>query len=170
VRVTGYAELGTLNMKFGTQTSMKIKFNWGTGIVIALVIMISGMLVLVSVAIRQDYDLVDDDYYQKSIDYQQHIEKVKNNDGLTVKVKFELSTDSLTLRFPELSNADQYSGEVHFYSPVEKKRDLTLPLKLDTARSQTILLNALEKGRYQIKIDWKAGGVSYYQEEEITVE
>ncbi|MBV5313955.1 MAG: FixH family protein [Prolixibacteraceae bacterium] len=149
---------------------MKIKFNWGTGIVIAFVIMISGMLILVSIALRQDYDLVDDDYYQKSIDYQQHIEKVKNNDGLTVKVKFELYSDSLTMKFPELSNADQYSGEVHFYSPVEKKRDLTLALKLDTAHRQTVLLNTLEKGRYQVKIDWKAGEVSYYQEEEITVE
>jgi nitrogen fixation protein FixH len=149
---------------------MKIKLNWGTGIVIAFVIMISGMLILVSIALKQDYDLVDDDYYQKSIDYQQHIEKVKNNDGLAVKIKFVLAGDSLTLRFPDLANEEKYSGEIHFYSPVEKKRDLTLPLELDSARSQMILLNALERGRYQVKIDWMAGKVAYYQQEEITLE
>jgi len=146
-----------------------MKFNWGTGIVIALVVMISGMLVLVSIAIRQDFDLVDDNYYQKSIDYQQHIEKVKNNDGLAAKVKIELAGDSLTLKFPNLANSGEYSGEVHFYSPVEKKRDLTLPLQLDSSRSQTILLNTLETGRYQVKIDWKANETSYYHEEEIVV-
>jgi len=58
------------NLEF---TTMKIKITWGTGIVIALVVMISGMIYLVSIAVRQDYDLVDKDYYQKSVNYQQHI-------------------------------------------------------------------------------------------------
>lgn len=149
---------------------MKIKFNWGTGIVIALLVMVSGMLVLVSVAIRQDFDLVDTDYYQKSINYQQHIEKVKNNNELPKKIQFSLSVDSLTLKFPDLGNYLDYSGEIHFYSPVGKKRDLTLALKLDTALTQTILLDSVERGRYQVKIDWKANSTTYYHEEEITVE
>lgn len=149
---------------------MKIKLNWGTGIVIALLVMVSGMLVLVSVAIRQDFDLVDTDYYQKSINYQQHIEKVKNNNQLPVKIQFSLSVDSLTLKFPDLGNYRDYSGEIHFYSPVEKKRDLTLALKLDTALTQTVILNSVERGRYQVKIDWKANSTAYYHEEEITVE
>ena len=54
---------------------MKIKFNWGTGIVIAMIVMVSGMIFLVSIALRQDYDLVEDDYYQKSVDYQRHIDE-----------------------------------------------------------------------------------------------
>ena len=63
---------------------MKIKFNWGTGVVLALLVMIAGMSFLVSIAIRQDFDLVDKDYYQKSITYQQHIEKVGNTDRKSV--------------------------------------------------------------------------------------
>jgi len=61
---------------------MKIKFNWGTGLVIAMAVMIGGMVTLVTIAVRQDYDLVEDNYYQKSVDYQQHIEKVKRTDAL----------------------------------------------------------------------------------------
>jgi hypothetical protein len=147
-----------------------MKFNWGTGIVIAMIVMVSGMLVLVSIALRQDYDLVDDDYYQKSINYQQHIEKVKNNEALPQKIKFEQADDTLTLAFPRLASSVDYKGTIHFYSPVEENRDLTIELRPDTGFVQTILLNKLEAGRYQVKIDWNAGSTAYYHEQEITVE
>jgi len=148
---------------------MKIKINWGTGIVIALIVMISGMIFLVSIAVRQDYDLVDNDYYQKSVNYQQHIEKVKNNEALPEIIKFDQSADTLKITFPKVGNFQEYTGEIHFYSPVTEKRDLTLKVKPDSGFSQTINLKNLEKGRYQVKIDWMVGKVSYYQEEEIAV-
>ncbi len=148
---------------------MKIKFNWGTGVVIALLVMIAGMSYLVSIAVRQDFDLVDNDYYQKSITYQQHIEKVGNTAELEKKIVFELSADTLKLTFPNLGNYQNFTGKIHFYSPVEARRDYSLEVKPDTAFSQTIELKNLEKGRYQVKIDWTANEVSYYQEEEINL-
>lgn len=148
---------------------MKIKINWGTGIVIALVVMISGMIYLVSIAVRQDYDLVDNDYYQKSVNYQQHIEEVKNTAALAEKIKFEQSADTIKIVFPNLGNTQEYSGEIHFYSPVEEKRDETVKLKLNGNFSQSISLRSLKSGRYTVKIDWSANKVSYYQEEEIVV-
>lgn len=131
--------------------------------------MISSMSYLVSIAIRQDYDLVDPNYYQKSVNYQQHIEEVKNTDKLVKKIEFELSTDTLKLKFPELVNNTEYSGKIHFYSPIQEKRDLKLPVKIDATFAQNIILKDLERGRYQVKIDWTANKVSYYQEEEIIV-
>lgn len=122
-----------------------MKFNWGTGIVIALVVMITGMIVLVSIAVRQDYDLVDNDYYQKSINYEQHIEKVQNTSGLKEKILFEQTTDTLKLTFPNLADFQEYSGEIHFYSPVEEKRDLTLNVKLDSTFSQSVDLKSLKR-------------------------
>jgi len=148
---------------------MKIKINWGTGIVIALVVMIGGMIYLVSIAVRQDYDLVDKDYYQKSVNYQQHIEEVKNTEALAEKIKFDQSADTLKMMFPDLGNIPEYSGEIHFYSPVEEKRDETMTLKLNGNFSQSIGLRSLKSGRYTVKINWSANKVSYYQEEEITV-
>jgi len=146
-----------------------MKINWGTGIVIALVVMIGGMIFLVSIAIRQDYDLVDKDYYQKSVNYQQHIEEVKNTAALAEKIKFDQSADTLKMMFPNLGTVQEYSGEIHFYSPVEEKRDETLKLKLNSNFSQSIGLKGLKSGRYTIKIDWSVGKTSYYQEEEITL-
>jgi hypothetical protein len=146
---------------------MKIKFNWGTGIVLALVIMVSGMLYLVSIALRQNDDLVENDYYQKSITYQQHIDEARNNNALSEKIRFEFSPESLKLSFPKLANSQEFEGEIHFYSPVEEKRDMTIKIKLDSMYNQIIDLKSQQKGRYQVKIDWKTSKVSYYQEEDI---
>ncbi len=148
---------------------MKLKFNWGTGIVLALIVMIGGMIFLVSIALRQDYDLVESDYYQKSVDYQKHIDEVKNTEALAEKVRFEQTTDSLKLTFPSLSLVDDYSGEIHFYSPVEEKRDETVKLKLNNQFIQAIDLKNLKSGRYTVKLNWTANKKSYYQEQEITV-
>ena len=148
---------------------MKLKFNWGTGIVLALIVMIGGMIFLVSIALRQDYDLVESDYYQKSVDYQKHIDEVKNTEALPEKVRFEQITDSLKLTFPSLSLVDDYSGEIHFYSPVEEKRDETVKLKLNNQFIQAIDLKNLKSGRYTVKLNWTANKKSYYQEQEITV-
>jgi len=153
----------------GVRGGFLMKINWGTGIVIALIVMISGMIFLVSIAVRQDYDLVDNDYYQKSVNYQQHIEKVNNTAALSEKIQFNQSADTLKITYPDLGNAQEYRGEIHFYSPVAEKRDLTLKVKPDSGFSQTINLKNLEKGRYQVKIDWSAGKGSYYQEEEIVL-
>ncbi len=149
---------------------MKIKFNWGTGVVMALLIMMAGMTYLVSIAIRQDHDLVDDNYYQKSINYQQHIDDAGNTAKLDQKLVFTLSVDTLKIQFPELAVSTDYSGEIHFYSPVAAKRDFKLAAKPDTGFAQIIALKSMEAGRYQVKVNWTANSVSYFQEEEILIE
>ena len=148
---------------------MKIKFNWGTGIVLALIVMIGGMIFLVSIALRQDYDLVESDYYQKSVDYQKHIDEVKNTESLAEKVTVDQTGDSLKLIFPALASVNDFSGEIHFYSPVEEKRDETVKLKLNNQFIQAIDLKNLKIGRYTVKLNWTANKKSYYQEQEITV-
>ena len=148
---------------------MKIKFNWGTGIVLAMIVMIGGMIFLVSIALRQDYDLVENDYYQKSVEYQKHIDEVRNTEALAEKVRFDQTEDSLKLTFPALASVQDFSGEIYFYSPVEEKRDETVKLKLNSQFIQAIGLKNLRNGRYIVKLNWAANKKSYYQEQEITV-
>jgi len=149
---------------------MKIKINWGTGIIIAFAVMVSGMLLLVSIALRQNDDLVENDYYQKSINYQQHIDKAQNNATLVEKIKIENDSKSLKLIYPKLTDYKEYSGEILFYSPVEAKRDMTIGITADSSYTQRIDLSQLQPGRYEIKINWQAGKIMYYQQDELTVE
>ncbi|MGQ8337647.1 FixH family protein [Sunxiuqinia sp. A32] len=146
---------------------MKLKINWGTGILIAIITMVSGMLVLVFIATRQDYYLVDDDYYQKAVNYQQQIEKIKNANELIEKVNINYSGKNLKLDFPLIFQHEKLEGTIQLYSPVNGNHDLTFPVKIDDKLSQLLSLEKLPKGRYKIKLDWTANDKSYYQELEI---
>ncbi|WP_159521911.1 FixH family protein [Sunxiuqinia indica] len=146
---------------------MKLKINWGTGIVIALLIMISGMLFLVSIALRQDFYLVEKDYYQKSVNYQSQIDKINNVTKLAVPVKLTQSDKAIQINFPELFKKEQLKGTIHIYSPVSEKNDMKLPILLNAALSQSISVKNLPKGRYTVKLDWTSNEKPYYQELEM---
>ncbi len=149
---------------------MKIKFNWGTGIAIAIVLMVSGMLYLVSIASRQDYYLVEDDYYQKSVNYQQKIDKIKNVNLLEEKVQLTQLGSNLQLSFPALFKHDLLEGTIQVYSPVSERNDLNIPLQLDSTLQQLVEVSRLPKGRYKIKLDWTADEKPFFQELEIMLE
>ncbi|MGQ7870872.1 FixH family protein [Sunxiuqinia sp. sy24] len=146
---------------------MKLKINWGTGIVIALLIMISGMLYLVSIAVRQDYYLVEKDYYQKSVNYQTQIDKIQNVNQLPERVKLVQSTHAIQINFPQLFQDELLEGTIHLYSPMSEKNDLSLPIQLDAKLSQSVSVKNLPKGRYIVKLDWTANEKPYFQELEI---
>ncbi|WP_299576183.1 FixH family protein [uncultured Sunxiuqinia sp.] len=148
---------------------MKLKINWGTGIAIALLIMMSGMVYLVSIAVRQDYYLVEDDYYQKSVNYQAQIDKIQNVNKLTERVKLVQSAHAVQINFPQLFKHELLEGTIHFYSPMSENNDLSLPLKLDEQLSQSVSIKKLPKGRYIVKLDWTANEKPYFQELEIQV-
>ena len=146
---------------------MKIKINWGTGIVIALALMMSGMLVLVYIATSQDYSLVEKDYYQKEIAYQQQIDKINNAAGLKEKISCTQKVNGLEICFPHFFDTDTLQGTIHLYSPLSSKNDRTVPIRLDGNLSQLVSIDNLPKGKYKVKVDWTARQTPYYEELEI---
>jgi len=69
-----------------------MKFNWGTGIVIAIIGFMSFILYFVitmSTDNTYSYDLVTDKYYQAELDYQQEINAEQNANALTEKIQIE---------------------------------------------------------------------------------
>lgn len=62
--------------------------NWGKGIIVALSLFVGFILFLVITLMRQDVDLVSEDYYKQEIDYEARIQKEQN--GLNNAAKIEL--------------------------------------------------------------------------------
>ena len=147
-----------------------MKLNWGTGIVIALSIMIIGMLTLVYIATRQDYFLVEKDYYQKGINYQGQIDRINNLNKLREKPQLIQEGQSLKLQLPAWFQNKTIEGEILIYSPVDEKLDKTTAIKLNESLQQTISLQDTKPGRYTVKLDWQADNTPYYWEQQITVE
>jgi len=148
---------------------MKFKFDWGAGVVAIIVGIVLFTSTLVLIATRQNFALVDKDYYERGVTYDQQIDKVENTNALIEKISFRQENNQLVVVFPPEIGKKKVQGSIHFYSPANKSNDFLTAIKTDANFHQAINTERLVKGRYVIKVDWKTGSKSYYQEETINI-
>ncbi len=79
----------------------KIKWNWGTGIFLSIVIFMMILIGLVYVFMNQDVDLVTKNYYGKELKYQGQIDKINNTTELAKQVGISFINNSIQLTFPD---------------------------------------------------------------------
>lgn len=143
---------------------MNIKFNWGTGIFIFIVLFIVSMISIIIFSFNQQVNLVTPEYYPKGVQYEDHIIKVKNTSLLKEKIQYSQTDKNIILSFPEEFSGKAISGTVQFYYITDFEKDYTFELKLDKDRKQKFSTEKLVNGRYKLKIDWEDGEKTYFQE------
>lgn len=147
------------------------KFNWGTGIVLAVTIFIIATLSVVSYLISLDFYLVSKDHYQEGVEYQQTIDKKQRAENLEtpVVVLFDEPTVSIKLIFPKEVLSDSLSGDITFYRPNNPELDKRYKLNLNPDGLQTIPVGEFEKGRWKLTVEWKADSLAYLKEKNIFI-
>jgi hypothetical protein len=146
-----------------------MKFNWGTGILIFIIIFVSGIGTLVYISFQQDINLVHKDYYPREIEHQKMIDKVNNTNQLVGKIKILLSDSMVEVVFPNEFRFGEIDGEILFYRPSDFNEDLAFPIQLSDKGTQHISTDGLLLGKYIIKVEWVFGETEYYFEEAIHV-
>jgi nitrogen fixation protein FixH len=145
------------------------KFNWGTGIVAAFVLFIGFILYFViktSTDTTYEYDLVDPNYYQKELDFQNQINKLENTKKLKEKVLFETTKEGVLITFPKELNPENIKGMVSLYRPSNQILDREIPLSLSNS-SLLIPKKVLVGGRWDIFIDWSYKDTKYLNKKSI---
>lgn len=147
-----------------------MKFNWGHGIILVILLSMAGFLTLVFISTNERIDMVTEDYYPKELKYDDQIEKIKNYNALTKKVEITLE-ESLLIQFPDdMANADAISGLVHLYRPSDKDLDIEKEIKLDEAYRMTISKQDLKSGKYELIIEWQANGQPYLTKQAVYID
>lgn len=148
-----------------------MKFNWGTGIVVGMVLYMGFIITLSTKMIGSKVDLVDNNYYELGIEHEQHIERVKATRALSqpIDVKVNFSAQQLELTFPKEFNNQSIKGTVILFRPADKNEDVRKPLKLDSKLQQNISLSKLSDGIWKVKLQWNSAGKDYYYEKEIVI-
>ena len=144
-----------------------MKFNWGTGILITIILFFLAVIGFFIFSSNLDINLVEENYYEKELVYQERIDRINNTRKLGENIRINLENNQLIVIFPKFFTGKAVEGHVWFYRPSDPAKDFTVPLQLNDSAVQAIDASGLEPGRYKIKIDWKAEGVGYYFEEEI---
>jgi len=146
-----------------------MKFNWGTGIVIVIILFVLGMSLLVYISFKNKISLVYKDYYPREIAHQTMIDKVNNAARLLENVKITNKGDSLEVAFPGIFDFSKVTGEILLYRPSDDLKDLHLPITLSSMGLQNIPTGNLFVGKYIVKVDWMYDGTAYYHEQDVHI-
>lgn len=118
----------------------------------------------------QDVSLVSDNYYEKSLSYQDEIDKQSRTNSLDEEVTINFNGQIINILFPVEYLNGNLSGEIYFYRPSDSKLDFKMPLDLNEEGNQMILVKNFEKGFWRVKLNWTMDGDGYYNERAINVE
>jgi len=147
-----------------------MKINWGTGIVIGMVLFISFIMYFVITMLSSsefDHDLVVEDYYKAELHYQQEIDAEENALALKEHIQLERNGSELKLKFPEHMNISEIEGSVNFYRTSNKELNFSIPFKKMEELGFIVPETQLIKGRWNIKISWLQNDKEFLFKKEI---
>lgn len=147
-----------------------MKFTWGTGIACFYTLFVIVMVSMVVFATNNPTDLVQENYYEKDINYESY--RQKRAKGASVKTQVDVVAESgnsaIKISLPsEMRNA---TGTVTLFRPSNKAYDTSFELNLDEKSTMTYALpGQTVKGLWKLKLDWQVNGQQYFQEKTIFI-
>jgi len=147
-----------------------MKFNWGTGIVMAFAAFIAFILyfvILASTDNRANHDLVTEEYYKEELAYQKEIDALSNAKDYVSQFNFVKHENGLTITFPSKMNYKEIEGKVSLYRPSNKHLDFDFPISLSN-KHLLIPDKRLLDGRWDIKIYFNYQGKEHLIKKSIT--
>jgi nitrogen fixation protein FixH len=146
-----------------------MKINWGTGIVIGMILFIGFILFFVikmSTDKKYSHDLVTEEYYKREMMYQQEIDAEENLNSLSSIIEGKRVAQGWLLSFPKEIIPSKVKGTVFLYRPSNKQLDFDLPIVL-TSSNLLIPDESLLDGRWNITMDWEYEGKKYLYKKSI---
>ena len=147
----------------------KMKFNWGTGIAISIIIFLIISFAMIFHFMSQKVDLVTDNYYEKTLVYQNQIDEAERTKEINNEVKLEYLNNKLKFTFP-VSVVDKMSdGEVFFYRPSDSNMDFKAPIQIDKNGKLLLDISKIDKGYWKVQLKWFMNGESYSVERTVMI-
>lgn len=148
---------------------MKIKFNWGTGILITIIVMISWLGFLISKAFDYKINMDSDDYYERGLVHSVQMERIQRSLPFKNDFSVEQNGEFVTIKYPHFFESKNISGELWFYRPSDYELDKKIAALNQNKNSQDIHNQHFTKGRYLVRATLQVDSLSYFFEREIII-
>lgn len=148
-------------------TNKNMNINWGTAILIFIILFLALSAVFVIFALKQNRDLVETDYYEKGANYSQQIEINKRSAIYNDSISIENEGKYLVLKANVSKSITTF--DVYFFRPSDKTYDYRIQFP-STNTSMLIEKSKLTRGRYIVRLSWKSGNNVYMANKEVFVE
>lgn len=143
---------------------------WGWRITMLYSGFVIMMLFLVWKTTTVKDDLVTPDYYAKELKFQDQLDKQKRTHELKEQPQWNVNGKKIAIQFPAELVTKNVKAEILFYNAAEAKRDFTISCSPDSNGNCEVSSDKFQHGVYQMKMDWSAGGVSYFNEGTINIQ
>jgi len=147
-----------------------MKFNWGHGIFIFLVVFLLSMAFVVYKGFQQKNALVEEEYYPKGLEYQKQINRIANADSMAEKINLVQKDGNIIVSYPISFLGKKLEGTLFFYRPSDDAGDYKETMVCDNSLQQRVPTARLLAGKYIVKLNWKMDGVEFYYEEPMVIE
>lgn len=147
----------------------KNKFNWGTGILITIIIFMVITIGTVIFLINQDVDLVASDYYDKGIHHQEQIDRMNRTNKMGDEVSINPENGFIRLVLPKSFAQKSLNGTIQFYRPSDSKKDFAVAVAIDSSAQQLISTQNMDKGYWKVKLNWSQESIEYYKESSFVI-
>lgn len=118
---------------------------------------------------NQKVDLVTDNYYEKTLVYQNQIDEAERSREFDKEIKLEYSDSQLKFIFPDSVVKVMSDGEFYFYRPSDSKKDFKAQLQTDKNGEQLFDVSKIAKGYWKIQMKWLMNGESYSVERTVMI-
>lgn len=138
--------------------------NWGYKILTAIMVFLTGMGTMVTIAMRQNNDLVDDQYYVRELTHQQLLDADKNLNALNGKITIQKQEDAIVILLPEAASQAASEASITFIRPNDKKKDRHYHRK-ETPQQIRLSSKDFSTGWYTVRVSWTNEQIPYYNEQ-----
>jgi len=140
--------------------------NWGNKIVLAFVGFVAILVTMVYISVSTEFNLVEEDYYNQELAYEEQIQRIKNHNALAEKPTFNVDRSNflVQLAFPEALVNEMVDGTLLFYRSSTARFDKELPMKFDADGKLSIDISKFPIGAWKLKMSWSDKDKEYYKE------
>jgi hypothetical protein len=146
---------------------MKAPITFLQGIIIAIVAPIMLLTIFIIFSNKNTFGMVENDYYQKELNYQIQIDRENRTNQLLENVVFIYNESAVVIEFPKMFDHNDIHGEILFFRTSDTSKDFKFNIELDKDRKQYINIVELMRGAWTIKVNWINQEDEYYSEKRI---
>jgi len=144
---------------------MKIKLNWGGGLVLGMGAFMLFITILGVYMFTQSSDDYDHQYYEKGLAYDSVYNQEKQVVTDKVQPKLKVSSDNLHISFVAPAN-----GTVYFERLADPSLDRVIAFTSNTQNEVDIPLSKFKTGRWDLSFAWVNNGKRYLYQKQIRVQ
>lgn len=141
--------------------------NWGHKLVFFMVLFMLFIISMVVFISRQKVELVDANYYERGINYQQELNKYALTEGKDYTWRYESGAKQFHLRISEFSDTKVM---VRFYRPSDSKLDFETTLPISANGDFSFSTKEMVAGLWKVVGEWQMKGKQVAFEKELFIQ